>query len=180
MNTEVEVKFAVLEKEKCLQKLKEKSRFIKTKTQIDQYYDHPCKNFLADPKTKEYLRVRTEEKNASLEYHKFFAKGNVKSYTEEFEVKVNNPEKAKEILQGLGFKPKILIEKKRTEFETQSLKISLDEVNGLGCFLEIEAKKADNIEEAEKLCMDFAKELEQGLKKAPKGGYPELFLKGKF
>jgi len=57
---------------------------------------------------------------------------------EELETHVGDPDQTGAILQAVGFKPVITFEKRREEWELDGLPVELDEVPGLGCFVEIE------------------------------------------
>lgn len=177
MAIEVEIRFVVKEPEQCRLRLREVSRLVGTKDQVDEYFEHPCRTFIGK-NFKEYLRVRTTDGKASLEYHQCIIEENRKSHTIEKESEIRDPATIKQILLDLGFKTSVIIKKRRETFETDKFIICLDEVKGLGNFLEIEAKKLfGSIEETKKECEKFAKILNPTLEKPPEGGYPDLLAR---
>ncbi|MEM4928339.1 MAG: class IV adenylate cyclase, partial [Acidilobaceae archaeon] len=97
---------------------------------------HPCRNFLV---TDEALRIRQRgdgvieltykgPREKSLDY-----KGRL-----ELTTVVADENSLREILEALGFRSAIVVIKKRRSYGKNGVEISLDEVDGLGCFIEIE------------------------------------------
>jgi adenylate cyclase class 2 len=131
---ELEIKAKVDDLNPVIKKLAEiNAKLTKTSSQKDVYFSPPGKDFAGTKKY--YLRIRFGAE-ASLDYHI------VHSYieTEEHEVKIQNPEKMKEILVDLGFRIDCTVEKERSVYETEQFFIMVDKVNSLGNFVEIEAK----------------------------------------
>ena len=177
MNVEVEIRFRIEDSDKCRAQLLKVSKLIGNKHQVDEYFEHPVRNFTANKELKEYLRVRTTGEKSSLDYHKCIIKQNEKSHTEEFESQIQKPEIVKTILLELGFKPKVIVDKRRETFETENLTICFDKIENLGSFLEVEAKKlVGTVDETKEACQKFAESLHLNLEKAPEGGYPDLLL----
>ena len=178
MATEVEIKFVVEDIKKARAKLKAVSSPLGQKHQIDEYFEHSSMNSAKNKNLKEYLRIRNTENKSQLDYHRCIIKNNEKSHTEEFESEIQKPEEVRQILLGLRFKPKVIVNKKRELFETENFLLYLDEVQGLGCFFEVEAKKiSGSIEKTKEDCRKFAEQLGIQIKIAPKGGYPDLLAK---
>ena len=105
--------------------------------QRDVYYSPPGRDFGT---TDEALRVRYSGHLSGLTY-----KGpRLSSYglkaREEVNVSVKEGEDIERILQRLGFVPVITVTKKRQTCEQESIEISLDDVEGLGSYVEIELK----------------------------------------
>ncbi|MCE4612156.1 MAG: class IV adenylate cyclase [Desulfurococcales archaeon] len=114
--------------------------------ETDIYYSHPCKDFI---ESDEALRLRfISERVAKLTYkgpRRFLGK-NVKE-REEIEIEVGNPAALESILSKLGFKPALRVEKSRTYCNKDDITVTLDRVEGLGCFLEVEAPDETTIDE---------------------------------
>lgn len=69
---------------------------------------------------------------------------------EESETVVADPRAMQSILQALGYSPVITFEKSREEWELGPVKVQLDEVPRLGCYVEIEGPDAPRIEDAQR------------------------------
>jgi adenylate cyclase, class 2 len=105
--------------------------------EVDVYYQAPHRDFAA---TDEALRLRRQE--GSGVRHLLTYKGpklDTRSKTRiEHEVEVADPEPVDAALQALGFEPAARVSKRRTSFLHQGYRIALDEVEGLGEFVEVE------------------------------------------
>jgi len=127
---------------------------IETEEQRDVYYTHPIKDFR---ETDEALRVRYTGTHYVLTYKgPRHATTGLKS-REEVNIIVDSGEAVEKILQCLGFTPSYTVWKKRERYGKPGIDISLDEVQGLGTFVEIESKGAR--EDAEKVIEKIKKEL---------------------
>lgn len=109
-----------------------------TVRQVDTYYDAPHRAFA---ETDEALRIRREvahgERTAKLTYKgpKIDAESKTR---EEHETAVADGEAAAAILGGLGFEPAATVEKERHRYRLRAFSVTLDDVSGLGEFLEVE------------------------------------------
>ncbi len=126
------------EVEKRLQELG--ARFEGEVYEEDTYYQHPCRNFA---ETDEALRLRVAVgdgwRRVELTYKgpKRVHRG-VKE-REELTAQVSDGAFMARILERLGFKPVATVRKRRRYYSIPSLaSVTLDSVEGLGCFVEIE------------------------------------------
>ncbi|MGM0590171.1 MAG: class IV adenylate cyclase [Halobacteriota archaeon] len=108
--------------------------------QRDTYYDAPHRDFAA---TDEALRLRTETRlDDGDTVTKMTYKGplvdDASKSREEFETVLGNPDAGAGILDGLGFEPAAIVEKRRERFELSGMTVTLDAVDGLGEFVEVE------------------------------------------
>jgi adenylate cyclase class 2 len=116
-----------------------------TVEQVDTYYDAPHRDFAA---TDEALRLRRETTADAATTHITY-KGplvEVASKTrEEFETTVGDDDTAAAILDALGFTPAATVEKHRERYRYDEFTVTLDDVAGLGTFVEVdaEAREAD-------------------------------------
>ncbi len=116
----------------------------------DAYYQHPCRDFRV---TDEALRVRRVGKRVELTYKgpKKVHRG-VKSRLE-LTIRVEGDIGA--VLEALGFQRVAVVKKRRSYYllEKPRVKVSLDVVEGLGCFVEVEALEGgvEAVEEALRL-----------------------------
>ena len=136
--------------------------------QVDTYYDAPHRDFA---ETDEALRLREEtrervgesgapapgaatsgdvaatggptdaEPTTRVTYKGPLVEAESKT-REEHETEVVDGDEAAGILAGLGFEPAAVVEKDRTFFELDGYAVSLDRVDGLGEFVEVEAETA--------------------------------------
>ncbi|GGJ09174.1 adenylate cyclase [Halobellus salinus] len=128
--------------------------------QVDTYYDAPHRDFA---ETDEALRLRAEtrervgasgaqapgdhsdvadaEPTTRVTYKGPLVEAESKT-REEHETEVVDGDEAADILAGLGFEPAAVVEKDRTFFELDGYTVSLDRVDGLGEFVEVEAETA--------------------------------------
>lgn len=107
--------------------------------QKDTYYNHPERDFA---RTDEALRIRREQNRNTIAYKG--PKIDEQSKTrEEIQFRVEDPQEADKMLVKLGFVPVGTVTKYRRKFRLEDMKISLDMVENLGDFVEIEALEAD-------------------------------------
>jgi len=111
------------------------ARFLGEDFEEDTYYQHPCRDFAA---TDEALRVRRRRGCPELTYKgpKRLV-GGAKTRVEET-VALCDAEGAGRVLEALGFRPVAVVAKRRRYYRLRDVLVSLDEVRGLGCFLEAE------------------------------------------
>jgi len=154
MNEELEIKFKLSGEE--FESILSKFDFPEAKESTDTYYIMP------DPDL--YLRVRESSSGASFEYHEY-----VDEYlTKEWESGVDSPGIVKEILEKLHYQIDVIVEKKRQVAKYKDLELVLDNIVGLGQFLELEGRDRSIIDEVV---------IELGLKKENQildAGYPDL------
>jgi adenylate cyclase class 2 len=112
---------------------------IGVEEQSDVYFAAPYRNFA---KTDEALRIRSLGGQAVLTY-KGPKLDKVSKTRVEIETSVDGTAAAK-IFQSLGFIEAGAVRKKREIFRAGEIIVCLDEVEGLGEFLEVEIDVADN------------------------------------
>jgi len=135
----------------------------------DVYYRHPARDFAS---TDEAFRIRVEDERNILTYKG--PKIGTKSKTRiEKEVLFADLTAMKEILNMLGFAVVDEISKTRTIYKINDIEVCLDNVDGLGTFVELEKLGTDR-EEGEKVLFSVAFEL--GLSEFETRSYLELKL----
>lgn len=108
--------------------------------QVDTYYDAPHRDFA---ETDEALRTRLEsdlesgEETTELTYKGPLVETESKT-REEHETVVDDPAGIEGILDGLGFEPAATVEKHREAFSIDGYTVTLDTVEALGEFVEVE------------------------------------------
>ena len=171
---EVEVKYSISDSNSIERKLKELGAvFVNEEIEEDYYFQHPCRDFM---ETDEALRIRKTHDLVELTYKGPKVSIKTKSRVE-VNVRVDDANKARDILERLGFKVVYVVRKNRKKYRLgDNISISLDNVEGLGSFIEIEliAKEKDWGRAEEKI-MGLARTL--GLKGKPIiKSYLELLL----
>ena len=112
--------------------------------QVDTYYDAPDRDFA---ETDEALRVREEvtehDESTAITYKGPLIDESSKS-REEHQTRVQDREAIEGILYGLGFEPAATVEKDRERFDLNGYTVTLDDVDGLGQFVEVETETSDD------------------------------------
>jgi len=114
--------------------------------QEDIYFNAPHRDFA---QTDEALRIRktrdTDGERIFMTY-KGAKMDKVSKTRKEIEVNVGDPLKVANIFENLGFRPVAIVKKNRVSYTFNELVITLDEVQGVGSFVEIE-KEAEEGED---------------------------------
>lgn len=106
------------------------------RTERDLYFNSPIRDF---GKTDEALRIRTSGEVTSLTYKgPKIGLGGIKA-REEIIVPLASGGAMEEILERLGFTRTAIVEKIRETYHVEGAFVTLDQVEGLGSFVEIEA-----------------------------------------
>jgi adenylate cyclase class 2 len=118
-----------------------------TLTEHDTYYNAPHRDFGI---TDEALRLRQTEVKTTVTYKgpKNTILGS--KVREELNLEIPDPATFDLIITNLGFKAVAEVNKRREYYRYEDFTISLDEVQGLGNFTEIELITMNNAEEAAK------------------------------
>ena len=143
--------------------------------QEDTYYDAPTRSFA---ETDEALRIRRETDDRGAEARVTYKGPLVESASktrEEFETGVADGETMDSILRKLGFEPAAIVEKDRERFELDGYAVTLDDVAGLGEFLEVETE-AETIDPAREGARELLRELELDPNEQIRRSYLELLL----
>ncbi|WP_302080852.1 class IV adenylate cyclase [Salinibaculum rarum] len=121
---------------------------VGTVEQADVYYDAPDRNFA---ETDEALRVRTERSDEGTETRLTYKGPLVDESSktrEEAKTPVADSEELEAILAGLGYEPAAEVHKERTRFRIREYTVTLDSVDGLGEFVEVETEVEADIDAA--------------------------------
>lgn len=136
---EVEVKAKIGSFEEIEEKL-EKIGAVKTKKEFqeDIYFNSPIVDFA---KTDEALRIRTTKENDKTNIFITYKgpKIDAKSKTrKEIEMKIDDSQKCADIFEELGFEKVRRVRKNRQYYEYENFEISLDDIEELDPYMEIE------------------------------------------
>jgi len=182
MNVEVEIKIEINNFDEVKAKVAAVGKLIKSIKQVDDYFI-PChRDFFAQkPHPTEWLRIRTNPDKVIFEYDKSINKkaNGEQECAEEYETEISNADEFRKILNFLDFKKVVTVDKQREYWNCGNLEIALDKIEGLGNFIEAEAKGSfESTAEAKKACLKFLDAL--GIKNAEQiqinKGYPVLLL----
>ena len=138
----------------------------------DVYFNAPDRDFGI---TDEALRLRYSDGEAILTYKGPKRKEYRFKAREELNTIVGSGSETEMILERLGFTRVAEVEKWREYYSYKGALVSLDDVSGLGYFIEIEAGTIAGLEHPEDLVQNIAEEL--GIKGEPiLSSYLELLL----
>jgi adenylate cyclase, class 2 len=162
---EVEQKFAIAHRDTLLDQLEQLGaiRGICIEQQ-DLYFSHPVRNFA---ETDEAIRIRRNGSDNRITY-KGPKRATVSKVRKEIELDYASGQPAfeqmAEMLELLGFQPLRTVKKKRTPFtyphQKNSFEITIDEVEGLGTFAEIELMAEESeLQSAETAIIQLAETL---------------------
>jgi adenylate cyclase class 2 len=188
-NIEVEVKAPVNDLDAVGRTLRGMGALkLNSETQYDEYYDHPCKSYQA---TDEAVRIRRRipahtTKAAKTEPRPIIEmtyKGprvdpKSKSRTE-ISLPVTDSESARLFLEHLGFRHVGTITKRRVFYEVGDATVSLDDVEGVGLFIEIEkiVTSRSEVEKARDGLLVLMNELGLDPSTSIRDSYLEMFLR---
>jgi len=143
---------------------------VEAKEEVDIYFQHPCRDFA---ETDEALRVRRSGGDVEVSYKGPRMRSSAKA---RLELTVSADGDVEAVLEALGFRKVAVIRKRREYYSYGSLTISLDDVEGLGQFVEIEAVASSEVSlgEAEAEVSALAERL--GLAERVDATYLELYL----
>lgn len=180
-DTEIEVKFPLKNTEKIVDFLNNLAEKMEKKiVQIDTYFTPSHKNFLEPEYPFQWLRIRESEKGVMVNYKHFYPENKKNTdYCDEFEVGVDGPV-IKKILERLDFKKLVEVKKERNSWMYKDVEISIDNVEGLGDFIELEiTTHFDNPKIAKEYLYRLTKEIGADVGEEDYRGYPFLLLEKK-
>jgi adenylate cyclase class 2 len=148
------------------------AEFLGKQHEHDIYYNAPHRDFGS---TDEALRVRYTDGPALITYKGKKIQDLGLKAREELNTTVESGEIFEQILDRLGFKKTAEVNKWRENYRLENASFSLDNVDSLGTFVEIEIMAENNAKDATGKIMRFAKEM--GISGEPiLASYLELFL----
>ncbi len=147
--------------------------------QRDTYYDAPHRDFAA---TDEALRVRRVERDGD-ERARLTYKGplvdDASKTRREHETGVDDGETLAAALEALGFEPAATVEKRRERFGLDGYAVTLDDVEGLGEYVEVEGEATEeSIEAVREGAAGVARSLGLDPSRSIRTSYLELLLDG--
>jgi adenylate cyclase class 2 len=144
---EVEIKAKIQDPKKAFEKIQNiGGNYDHTEIQRDIYFNGDNKDF---KKSDEALRIREipdDDDFINILTYKGPKLDTETKTRKEIEVTIENKEKMTDILINLGYKPSAIVEKTRRIFNYEEYTITVDKLNKLGYYMEIEYV-TDNEEE---------------------------------
>ncbi len=173
----IEIELKGYADDRIFERVRERFEFMRKERQEDLYFQHPCRDFA---ETDEALRIRIKKFNGHFEAFLTY-KGpkldRISKTRREIEVPINDVDAYIDILHSLGFREVISVEKTREKYYVEKgITITLDEVEGLGKFIEIEKLAGGDVsidQEVENLKRML---LDLGVRKFERRSYLELLL----
>ena len=179
-DVEIEITVQIENSKPLLDFLEKEAEFKKEKHQIDEYFSPAHRNFIEIRPVKEWLRLRSEDGEYSLNYKNWHYDGNGENahYCDEYETEIKNIDKIRKILEVLNFKSLVIVDKTRKTWVWKDYEIDVDTVKGLGDFVEIEYIGSEEVDPKEKTdeMVAFLKKLGCGKLKRDFVGYPFKLL----
>lgn len=111
--------------------------FISQEWLCDYYFDDEQGNLYRNDKVLRVRHTPTKYVLCYKQWHRDKTSGN-RTYADEYEVVVSDGHKAMQLLSSLGYQVAVIVEKERKTYSAQGFEIALDNVKGLGAFVEIE------------------------------------------
>lgn len=178
MHYEVEQKFPIADAEAVAREFESLgARWRAAREEVDTYYAHPARDFAA---TDEALRIRRVGAQCCMTYKGPKVDATTKTRRElEIPLDADRAGDWAELLAALGFRPVGEVRKQRRKGEVpwrgRAVEASLDEVQGLGAFVELELlADEDQLDAAREHLAALAAEL--GLAGSERRSYLELVL----
>ncbi|MCB0749601.1 MAG: class IV adenylate cyclase [Ignavibacteriae bacterium] len=177
---EIEIKFPLHNPQDVREYLGNNCKLIEENIyQKDIYFTPAHKNFMEPEIPYEYFRFRQSNNKYALTYKHLHPEGTYDiEYYDEYETGIENPEAMMRIINVLGFKEIVTVEKTRFTYTYKDTEICLDNVTNLGWFIEVESKKpGDNIQEIRESLMQILKEIGAEVGDTKATGYLDMLLK---
>jgi len=181
-NIEIELKFPLLNSQEVESFLQSKGDFKYESFQHDVYLNPPHRNFLANKDNVcEWLRLRVSKGQAQINYKDWLPHSEkIKTHCNEYETRVDSYDQLKLILDALNFEFLIEVKKIRKVWIYKDVEISIDIVEGLGEFLEVEYKgELSEVDQAREYLHLIIQEINAMTSDIDLKGYPFLLLEQK-
>lgn len=169
---EVELKFLNINVNEIKQKIQNIGAELKYDTYTESY-PFLKEDFSASNSNKKYLRIRKINDDITITYKDPNKKSNM-SNRSEIEIKVDNYEKAIQLIEKLGFKKGKVFRKHRIHYELNDIHFELDTLENIPTYLEIETQSEDDMKN---ICIKLGLNILNGKKGTIVEILPEMFKK---
>lgn len=178
-NTEIELKLPLLNGDEVIKYLSRNAKFAFESFQHDVYYNPAHRNFLEDEdNVNEWLRIRVAEEKAQINYKDWQPHDTkIKTHCTEYETNVDSYDQLQKILSALNFTKLVEVKKTRQAWNYMDVEISIDSVEGLGDFIELEYKgKLNDVVAVRKVLFEVLQKLGARTEELDIRGYPYLLM----
>lgn len=178
-NIEIELKFPLLNSNDVQKYLNKKAKFKFESFQHDIYFNPPHRNFLEHKDNVcEWFRIRVSNQKAEINYKDWLPHDvKIKTHCNEYETEVSSYDQLRNILDKLNFIKLIEVKKTRKIWDYNDVEISIDIVEDLGEFIEVEYKGSlNNVEDIRKYLFQTLFEIKAKTQEIDLKGYPFLLL----
>jgi len=177
---EIEVQLRVSNTDKLPAFLEGEAEFTGEAYQKDEYLVPPHRDFVAVKPVEEWLRIRESDRENLVNYKKWhYDETGRSTYCDEYETPVEDIDQMRKIFAAIDIKPLITVEKKRKTYRYKDYEVALDEITGLGSFVEVEYKGEDGDvvpTEVTNGMIAWLKEIDCGVIERNYVGYPFMLL----
>jgi adenylate cyclase, class 2 len=176
---EIELKLPLRNGKQVEAFLNKKAEVAYTSFQHDMYYNAPHRDFLQDTNNvNEWFRIRLAEGKAQINYKDWLPHDTkAKTHCKEFEANVDSYEQLRQILDALNFSKLIDVKKTRKAWNYADVEVSIDLVEGLGEYIELEYKgRQTDVQLARDHLFKVLGELGAKTGELDRRGYPYLLL----
>lgn len=182
-NIEIEMKYRITNEiyDEIIKYFRIKNINEKLEKQNDIYFSPIHFPFLGGEIDNECLRLRVLENRNIFSYKKYVpATSNEPAHCIEHELEISDVEKLKLILNDLRIKEEFTLKKERKIFiYKNNIEISLDKVDNLGFFIELEIINQKNITNSLKQINEFTKKFKVSESMRNNDGYSYLLFNEK-
>jgi len=182
-NKEIEIRFSLTENGflDVKKKLSDIAKFVKKTKQVDDYFSPADGCFIKSDFPTQWLSIRRRGGTCTLNYKNWHVPegADTGTHCDEFETAIESPEQLENIFRAVGIRKLISVAKEReTWLFGDEFEVCLDDVEGLGFFVEIEAVgDLGSLENARQKLFCFAGMLGLDKSKTEKIGYVHQLLK---
>jgi len=178
-NVEIELKLPLHNAKELMASLNGRAKFEYEASQHDAYYNAPHRDFLADKdNVNEWLRIRLAGDRAQVNYKDFQPHDSkTKTHCIEHEADVSSAEQLTRILAALDFVKLVDVKKTRRVWMYKDVEVSIDAVEDLGDYIELEYKgNLRDVDAARDYLFAVLKEIGAETGELDQRGYPYLVL----
>jgi len=183
-DTEIEIKLAASEVDfERVQSALAATASLKSETdQSDHYFVPKNSSYLTERYPYEWLSVRDRGAKATVNYKHFYPEGaEHHSHCDELDVPIGDVGRMIQLLERAGFELVVTVRKRRQMYAVaDDFEVSLDVVDDLGHFIEIEAiRDQGGVEKTREAVITYATSLGLSIQAVDPRGYPYQMLRQK-
>lgn len=176
---EIEVKYPLNNTKEVIARLEQlgAQEGILRDMQEDIYFTPAHRDFLDGDVVSEWLRLRKGKGGESVTFKRYLPLGSrYADHCDEYESTISDIKAMELMFEALDMKEIVRVHKERSTWRLEDTEVALDNVKGLGDFLEIEYKGEGTLEEARAHLQEVLQKLGAKVGEEDKRGYPYLLL----